>query len=1010
MDISTLFSKFNLYFISAVLAWTGALSFLFFQTRANHSQALQLEQHSHITLSSLESTVQFHLMMELYGTKTLRKDQLSSQDTLRDLFSQWRKSVEGSDPELAGLFVKMGRELDSFFQIPPGSVVGSKEWENLETWIHQAHEQHVGLLETESRILAERQNTILNVILALLVFTGLWLLFGYLYLSKNILRPLSHWYRLLRSPSEPQSVEGPKGGEDLRQLDEYLKKTIVAWPEASESLGIIRSMTEGLLVVSPEGMIKSANRSMEQMLGYERDELTNLPFTHIYVKLKSVHVQGFFKRKTTWREEELFKTKEGNVIPVRFSSSFLFDTNMDVTGFICIAKDITKEKQVEEELLKQSEWFKVTLASIGDAVITTNTEGMVTYMNDIAENLTGWSTDEARDCHVNDVFKIVFRIDRKPLPMPSGKDLGDQTGSFRVHDLMLIHRSGKEIPVDKSTAPIRSGDGELHGAVVVFRDVTELRRAAEELHAAKERAEAAALAKDRFLANLSHEIRTPMNGVIGMTDLLLDSQLSTEQRDSAELVRGSAESLLALINDILDFSKIEAGKLELEHLPFQLRTCIEEVGDLLAQKAHEKGLEMPILVGNDVPITMVGDSGRLRQILLNLINNAVKFTEAGQIFVEVRLKAASQEHYVIHFDIIDTGIGIPPEKLNRLFKPFSQIDATMSRKYGGTGLGLAICRELTEAMGGTISVKSLPGEGAEFTFNLKLGRPADEGSNRIIIPSKLQGMRILLVDPHSTNRQALRYYLEEAGCAIEETAFPDDALNHIKSAHEKGSPFQLVLLDFFLAGMDQFLENMKAAHGSNIILTTSMLHRKAAAHATPQLARHYLTKPVKAQRLYKAMLSILDTEPSQETKPVAPVDDGLRRLKLKFGSPKILVVDDNMVNQKVAVRLVEKQGYRCDVACNGLEALEALDRISYGLILMDCQMPEMDGFQATKRIRARTDDKKSIPIVAMTANAMKGDREYCLHMGMDDYLSKPVNKKELARLLEQYVPVNSPPS
>ncbi len=1003
MAKSNLLSTISLYAFSGFFLLIALLGILAIRSGADLDSADVLASEMAYTRDFLEKGGAFRAMMERFPHINAKGEKTREKDRLRELFSSWRATSKSLEPQMDQDFVDMGLMLDRVL-LASGSFEETEVFRELTARIQAVYDQQAnGLIEkmngSQHRLKRNR-----FLILSALIVATLWFLLGYPVLSKFVLQPLVNWYNLAFTGKEPQEEIGPSSFQDFKRLDEHLKKVFSVHPKALESLSIVRSMTEGLLVVSPDGIIQRANKSMEQMLGYRNQELVGKPFTDIYVRLKSVHVQGFFKRKTTYREEELFKTREGKIIPVRFSSSFLFDEEMEVIGFICIAKDITKEKHVEEELLKQSEWFKVTLASIGDAVITTNTEGVVTFMNDIAETLTGWTTDEARDVHVNEVFQIIRRVTREALPMPAGKDLGEQTGSFRVHDLILIHRSGKEIPVDKSMAPIRSSDGQLHGAVVVFRDVTELRRVAEELNSAKERAEAAALAKDRFLANLSHEIRTPMNGVIGMTTLLLDSDLTSEQRESAELVRGSAESLLALINDILDFSKIEAGKLELEKIEFKLRTCVEEVGDLLAQKAHEKGLEIPILVGHDVPISLLGDPGRLRQILLNLINNAVKFTEAGEIFVEVRLLEETMDSYLLHCEVVDTGIGISEEKMDRLFKPFSQGDATMSRKYGGTGLGLAICKELTEAMGGRISIKSTQGEGTAFSINLRFGKPKTCGANRITVPAIFQDVRFLVADPHPTNRRILRYYLEEGGGHVGEASLRDEIIPFLVEAAENGKPYQVVLLDYFLAGMDGLLEKLQGYGRAQIILTTSMLHRKDASKATPHLAHDYLTKPVKVGRLYKAIRAVLNPEdPSVAPKPVGTPQGRAWHLKRRLGAPRILVVDDNAVNQKVAVRLLEKQGYRCDVAFNGLQALEALGRISFDLILMDCQMPEMDGFQATQRIRERTDEKKNIPIVAMTANALKGDRERCLDAGMDDYLSKPVNKKALADVLQHYL-------
>ena len=572
-----------------------------------------------------------------------------------------------------------------------------------------------------------------------------------------------------------------------------------------------------------------------------------------------------------------------------------------------------------------------------------------------------------------------------------------------------------------SPGPLRGlilGSAALTGVVAV-RQIVGLKdnvRLLDDLHSM---ARETSRLKTDFLANMSHEIRTPMNAVLGMTGLLLDTELDPDQRDYALTVRQSGEALLDIVNDILDFSKIEAGRLRLEVIDFDLRTVVEDVADLLAQQAHEKGLELATLI-RDVPTSVRGDPGRLRQVLVNLVGNAVKFTDRGEVCIRAEVAAETADDVVVRFEVADTGAGISPQVQRRLFDSFYQGDSSTTRQHGGTGLGLAVCRQLVGLMGGEIAVESEPGRGSTFRFTAQLGRLPEDALPHAAPREDLTGLSCLIVDDNETNRTILVHQVSRWGMAADAVDGAEAALEALRAAAARSEPYDLAILDKHMPQMNgielaEAIGGDPAIHGTRLVMLTSAGIRGEAEQARRAGLAGFLTKPVRQSHLHACLATVMGRlAEAGRTSSQLVTRHSLRDAGARARA-HLLVAEDNAVNQKVAVKMLEKLGYRADVAGNGLEAVEALGRIPYAAVLMDCHMPEMDGYDATREIRRREalghpGGSRRTPVIAMTAGATQENVDRCREAGMDDFVPKPVDIDHLADVLLRWLPHISPPA
>jgi two-component system, sensor histidine kinase and response regulator len=701
--------------------------------------------------------------------------------------------------------------------------------------------------------------------------------------------------------------------------------------------------------------------------------------------------------------------RDGHTVWVRNESVVVEDEETGVRFWQGFMLDITEAKKAEEALRKSEERYRLVANATDETIWDSDILADEQTWNGAVQTMFGYPQEQRTSTvwweehiHPADRERILASVDAF---LAGSAEVWSEEYRFRRAD-------GAYATVVDRAYVVRDAEGRPTRMVGSMSDITGRKQYERELRVAREEAEKANRAKSEFLANMSHEIRTPMNGILGMAELLLDSPLDDEQREFAETVRLSGQNLMMIINDILDFSKIEAGAMRLETIDLDLRSTVEDVTVLLGGRAQDKGLELASLVEHNVPEALRGDPGRLRQILTNLLGNAVKFTDEGEVIVRVELVDEDEETATVRFEVSDTGIGISPEQQRRLFLAFTQADASTTRRYGGTGLGLAISKQLVTLMGGEMRVQSEPGGGSTFSFTVTLEKQREYASPAQNVLVDLVGRRALVVDDNRANRTILEKQLSSWGVRTTAVEGGQEALEELRSA---GEPYDLAVLDMQMPGMDgmELARRIKADAALSpirLVLLTSMGRRGEGEEASQSGIEAYLTKPVRQSELYDALVTVMNGTASEGRRFVTL--RGLRRQKA--GAHRVLVAEDNPVNQKVVARMLENLGYQVDVVADGREALEAVASTRYGAVLMDVQMPGMDGYRATRRIRDQEDRsgrrnmmmgmrKHRTPIIAMTANAMQGDRERAIESGMDDYVSKPVSRKEMGAVLGRWI-------
>ena len=784
--------------------------------------------------------------------------------------------------------------------------------------------------------------------------------------------------------------------DQLRRTEEALRRSEERYRELFENA------TDLIQSCEPNGKLIYVNRAWRNALGYSAEEAPGLLIFDIIHPRCREEFRQLFNRALSGEDvdqfESMFVTRDGVTIKVEGSISCRFEDGKPVETRN-IFRDVTRRKLAEQALIQSEEQLQAILDN-SPAVI---------YLKD------PWG------CYilVNSRFEDLFHVRKDLVVGKSDLDIfpKDTADALRENDLDVL-RAGtaieweEVIPHDDGPHtylsikfPLLDSTGSPYATCGISTDITERKQMEADLGQARDAALQSVRLKAEFLANMSHEIRTPMNAIIGMNGLLLDTKLTAEQREFAESVRSSAEALMTLINDILDFSKIEAGRLSFETMDFDLRNAIEGAIDLVAEAAQAKGVELLSAIDDEVPTQLRGDPGRLRQVLTNLLSNAVKFTGRGEVIVRVTKEYNPGPECLLRFAVVDSGIGIPLEAQQRIFDAFSQADGSTTRKYGGTGLGLAISKQLVQMMKGQIGVESAPATGSTFWFTAEFATQADETQG--CDTHSLDGLRVLIVEDNATNRAMLDNQISSWGMRNRSLETGEEALHVLRTAAELEDPYRIAILDMELPVMDglSLARSIKAdpqITGTRLVIMTSLGHRdeEVIRGAGVEIC---LTKPVKHSQLLDALLTIVGESVIEQVSPPPTTKTAeTESVRESNATYRILLAEDNIVNQKVAIRQIQRLGYPVDAVANGLEVLDALGRIPYSAVLMDCQMPEMDGYEATKAIRKREGDSQHTPIIAMTANALEGDRERCLAAGMDDYLSKPVRQEALRAILARW--------
>ena len=766
---------------------------------------------------------------------------------------------------------------------------------------------------------------------------------------------------------------------------------------------LLDSTAEGIYGINGSGNCTFCNSACLRMLGYQdENQLVGRkihPLMHhtrpdglLYPAAECPVYQSLRHGHGAHEDKEVFWRSDGSSFPVEYWSHPMVQGSR-IIGVVVTFVDVTERRKKEQWTYLLGRAIEGASELIGIA----DTAGRITYANPALLTTLGFRLEElygesfARILSPNNPSSLCETIARESFSPNGWKG-----------ECLAPRRNGADLPISLSSSQIRDESGRSLGIIGIAEDITTRKRAVEAIERARLAAEASNRAKSEFLANMSHEIRTPMNGIMGMTDLLLETELTAEQSEYLAMVKSSAESLLTIIGDILDFSKIEAGKLEVEQISFDLRKSLSDTMRTLALKAEQKGLEFIFDVYPEVPRLVMGDPTRLRQVLVNLAGNAVKFTEKGEIAIQARVEGGESGGAMLHFWVRDTGIGIPEEKQKMIFEAFSQVDASTTRQYGGTGLGLSISNRLVELMKGRMWLESRSGAGSTFHFVIPLEAPAQAAISGKPERDGLAGIPILIVDDNETNRRMLENCVTSWGMSCKSTPDASSCLELLQRAQSSGEPLPILLTDGHMPGTDGFglieaIRQKTSFQPMKIVVLTSGGRRGDGARCRELGVSAYLTKPIDRLELREALLRVHAGTQAETSAPALLTRHVIREESQPLS---FLLAEDNVVNQRLMVRLLEKRGHRVAVAANGRDALAAMGKENFDVVLMDVQMPVMDGFETTRRIREIEKAQGShTVIIAMTANALKGDREKCLAAGMDGYVSKPLKVDELFRVV-----------
>ncbi len=945
------------------------------------------------------------IAVDITRRKQVEKELRESEERFRDIAQStsdwiWETGAQGRYTYVSsGMDTIMGYAPEELLGKTPFDFMPEKEIERVSTIYTQIIEEEKPIVELENLNRSKDGREVYLLTNGVPRFDNEGNLMGYRGVDKDI-------------------TASKRAEEELRERETVLS-------------AISQSAQEAIVMIDNDGKVIHWNKSAERIFGYTAEETLHLVLHEVLApdNYRSAYQEAFAQFRVSGQGAAIGKTvelyglhKNGAQIPVELSlSAARIKGQWHAIG---ILRDISDRKRIEHERRAAQNFQRRILDTAATAVFTVDPNMIITSVNREFSTLTGYSEEETvgRHCQM---------LRGEPCMTMCGLYNPDRIDPIYRKQCSIRAKDGRRLIILKNADLIHDEAGHSTGGIESFIDVTELVEAREEaekvsqnldafaremelknieLDYARNKAEKATQAKSVFLANMSHEIRTPMNAVIGMTGLLLETELTKEQYRYAEIVRSSGESLLRLINDILDFSKIEAGKIELETLNFDLRLTIEDVVEMQALRAQEKGLEFTYLIKPEIPSLLRGDPGRLRQILINLCGNAIKFTSVGEVSLAVELEEETAESVTVRFTITDTGIGIPLHRRESLFSPFTQADQSTTRKHGGTGLGLSISKELTRLMGGQIGVESEQGNGSAFWFTAVFEKQTEKEPTSESHFSELRGVKVLIIDDHESNRLLVSTLLQSWGCQYGEAVNGEEALTQLRKAAESGIPYQVALIDYQMPVMDGKtlgvqIKSEPAIEKTILIMLTSIAGRGDAKEFERIGFTGYLPKPIRQTQLHDCLALALGLQKQERPE----VRDGIITkhtiAEAKKQHRRILLVEDDRTNQLVASSILKKYGFQVEIASNGKEAIDRLSAHSYEIVLMDCQMPVMDGYEATRTIR-RTESpvlNHQIPIIAMTANAMDESRDECIRAGMDDFLTKPVNPHDLVEKIESFL-------